>query len=547
MYSIRARLAIFNAIAVAISITAATIISTITVANFGHESAERTLSLQCEAGKNSLNYYFKSVEQSVNIISGLINDDLDNMSEDDYSNHFSNHMDDAKRMFGEAANHTNGVLTYYYRIDPSITAATNEKGFWFIDLDGNGFQEHEVTDLSDDRYECIWFYTPKETGNPIWLSPYVTDNLDVYVVSYNVPVYRNNTFVGVVGIEIGYETLGEQIDHIQIFNTGFAFIIENDNGTIIYHPTVDILKMPEAERPVPPSEFVRAFKNKEHHVTYTFQGVEKHSYWLELSNNMSIVVAVPQSEVNSTWQSLITRIVLMSIGIITLFAGLTVLYTQFITKPLKKLTLAAEEINRGNYSVKLTYNGNDEIGVLTNTFNSLIKNLDEYIGDLNSLAYSDALTNVGNKGSFNVAIADIQKRIEDPMDNIEFAVAIFDCDNLKEINDAFGHDRGDIYIRNTSNLIMRVFQNSNIYRLGGDEFAVILLDSDFRNKEELHKHFLERMAEICSFAKEPWEKISVSIGIATYDPDVDNTAHEVVIHADHLMYNDKRNKKKNRA
>ena len=117
---------------------------------------------------------------------------------------------------------------------------------------------------------------------------------------------------------------------------------------------------------------------------------------------------------------------------------------------------------------------------------------------------------------------------------------------MKYINDNFGHDKGNVILINASNLMRRVFQKSTIYRIGGDEFATILEYDDYYDREKLRKNFLEKSAEICSFAKEPWEEIKVSIGIATYDPDVDESVESVLIHADHLMYDNKRQRKKNK-
>ena len=547
MHSIRTRTTLLTVLGITISIFIATIISAVSVANMGHENSERALSLLCETGKNNINYYFKSVEQSVNTISALIDSDLDDIDDANFNTELSKHMNEARAIFSEAAKNTNGVLTYYYRIDPEISDVTNEKGFWYTNLDGKGFVEHEVTDLSDDQFECVWFYTPKNTGSPVWLPPYVTDNLDIYVLSYNVPVYRNTKFVGVVGIEISYATIGEQIKDIKVHETGFAFVIENEHDTIIYHPYIDILSMPEADRPPVPEGLVNGIKNNEHHVEYVYNGVLKHSYWEHLSNDMSIVVAVPLSEVNHSWRNIIIEMVVIALAIIAVFTTISVLYTRRITKPLKELTTAAEEINKGNYHVKLDYKHNDEIGILTSTVNKLITHLDEYIADLNSLAYADALTEVRNKSSFDIYIREMQKKIDDPNEEPEFAIAIFDCDNLKSINDSYGHDKGNVYLRNSSHLICRIFEHSVVYRIGGDEFAVILQKEDYDNREKLRNNFLSKSKEICAFAKEPWEKIQVSVGIAVYDPEIDASAEDVVIHADHLMYDHKReNKKKNK-
>lgn len=430
-----------------------------------------------------------------------------------------------------------------------MTDTTNEKGFWYTNLDGEGFIEHEVTDIRDDQFDCLWFYNTKEAGHPIWLPPYVTDNLDIYVVSYNVPVYRTTvtnekTFIGVVGIEISYHTLGEQIKDIKVHKSGFAYIVENERGSIIYHPKIDILSMPEEERPSIPNGFFRQLQSGQHHIEYTFQGVEKHAYWLELSNDMSVVVCCPMSEVTATWTKIATHIIIIAIVLIAIVTVLTILFARKITKPLKELTIAAERICEGDYTAELSYKGDDEIGVLTSAMNKLINHLSGYIEDINSLAYGDSLTSVHNKNAFDVALKDIQSQIVKDKENIEFAIVICDCDNLKDINDKYGHDKGNVYLKNSSLLMTRVFKNSSVYRIGGDEFAIILQGNDYENRDALRQFFLEKSAEICAFAKEPWEQIKVSIGIATYDPEIDNSAEDVMIHADHLMYDNKRERKK---
>ena len=547
--TIRLRIAVLNAIAVSACILITSIIGSISIANQGHESSERALSLLCEIGQDNINNYFKSVEQSVDIVSGLIDENLDSIDDSEFDTKFANHIAQSRSAFLEIADHTNGVLTFYYRIDPEIAATTHEDGFWYTNLDGQGFIEHEVTDISDSHNECPWFWIPKETGNPVWLTPYDTDSLQgVTVISYNAPVYRSsggeNTFIGVVGIEISYHTLGEQIKNIKVHRTGFAYIVDNKDGSIIYHPHLDILSMPVEERPSIPEGFVKAIKGDKHHIEYTFQGVQKHAYWLRLSNDMSVVVAVPISEVNETWISTVVIVALVSLALVAITMTFTIIYTRKITRPLVELTDAAQKINDGDYDIKLSYKGNDEIGVLTATTNKLVDHLRDYIKDLNSLAYADALTSTKNKSAFDAAMNKLEETIKESSEPIEFAIAVFDCDNLKVINDKYGHDKGNIYLKNSSVLMSLVFQHSDIYRLGGDEFAIILTDKDYEDREKLKNIFVTKSNEICSLSKEPWEQIKVSVGIAAYDSDIDHSAHDVFVHADHLMYVNKRSRKK---
>ena len=564
MHSIRTKVTLLNVIAVAVAMTVTTVISAVTIANFGHESSEKLLKLSCETGRDNLDDYFISVKDSVQKVQEYVQGDLSAVAADADADTFASHIARVNHYFSEAAIYTQGVLTYYYRINPDIsdkykdTAKSEEaKGFYYEKSgDKDNYSAFPVTDLHplDDgskRPGTEWYFDYVPEANPNreskWLPPYTTNGLNEYVISRNAPIYKNDTFYGVVGIEIGYETLGNQVKNLKIHETGFAYIIDEKTATLIYHPDVDLIGTLPEDRPAIPENLKTALKSGQNHLEYKYEGdgKNKHAYWLPLENGMCIVVAVPLSEVNSTWQQLVIQIVLIGLGIIALFTVITILYTRHFTKPLRELTEVAEEINEGHYNAKLDYNRDDEIGILTNTVNKLVDHLGGYIQDLNSLAYADALTSVRNKSAFDLHIAQIQESI-DKKEDIRFAIGIFDCDDLKDINDSFGHDKGDVYLKNSCHLICRVFNKSPVFRIGGDEFAVILQGEDYQNKEKLRKYFIEKSAEISAFAKEPWEQIRVAVGIAEFNSDIDKDIGEVIRRADHLMYENKHTRKKSK-
>ena len=166
------------------------------------------------------------------------------------------------------------------------------------------------------------------------------------------------------------------------------------------------------------------------------------------------------------------------------------------------------------------------------------------VADLNRRVFVDPLTSLRNKGAFDEYSQGIQNRIqagEDP----EFAIIILDCDDLKQVNDRFGHDKGDLYIRNTSRLICSVFKHSPIFRLGGDEFAVVLQNEDYRDRKELTDLFSKGAEETCTSAENRWEQVRVSLGIADYDRCTDTSISDVIRRADRAMYENKRDRKEN--
>ena len=166
------------------------------------------------------------------------------------------------------------------------------------------------------------------------------------------------------------------------------------------------------------------------------------------------------------------------------------------------------------------------------------------VKDLNKKVFVDALTSVRNKGAFTNYVQELQEKLDRSEDTC-FAVGIFDCDNLKTINDRYGHDKGDIYIKSASRLICRTFQHSPVFRIGGDEFAVILQNEDYENREELEKEFRANRRKLCASAAEKWEEPHVAVGIAAYDPAIDSAVADTIHRADQIMYENKSAGKKN--
>ncbi len=540
MRSLRTRITVTMLCVIFLALLFTTLLSAIFIRRTESRKTDQLLLMLCKNGKQSLDYYFDSVQNSVERVASFVEEDLEGVSDEQ----LGAHMKRARDYFGMMASRTKGVLTYYYRIDPSIS--TKEKGFWYINLNGDGFEEHEVTDITlydvNDTSKLVWFTVPKHEGKSIWLPPYITDNLDVRVISYDAPVYYQGKFIGVVGIEVDYSTMAEEVDSIQFYDNGYAFLA-GTGGKLFYHPRVDVTDTSsDAESEIPfsmagDSSFVR----------YDYNGERKEAVWLPLSNGMRLVVTVPDSETKGEWQGLILNISLGSVLVLIISSLFLMFYTVRITKPLDQLTEAAERVEKGNYDAELTYDEDDELGRLTRSFKKLSDNMEAHISDLNEQVFVDALTHVKNKGAFEKMVNELQEQIDTGSEKPEFAIGAFDCDNLKKINDIYGHDKGDAYINAACNTISEDFKHSPVFRVGGDEFAVILLHDDYLNMNALIEQFDKTVDRINAAAAEPWEHVCISKGFTRYDPEKDATVLEVSQRADKLMYEDKRERKQARS
>ena len=165
--------------------------------------------------------------------------------------------------------------------------------------------------------------------------------------------------------------------------------------------------------------------------------------------------------------------------------------------------------------------------------------------DLSRRVYVDALTSVRNKGGYTDYMGMLQESVESG-EKTEFAVCMFDCDDLKYINDNYGHEKGDEYLKSATHLICSIFRHSPVFRIGGDEFTVVLQNEDYMNREELVRMFGEECRSINSSVRNEWEHVSVSLGMAEYDPDIDSSVEDTANRADEKMYDNKRERKAGR-
>ena len=117
-----------------------------------------------------------------------------------------------------------------------------------------------------------------------------------------------------------------------------------------------------------------------------------------------------------------------------------------------------------------------------------------------------------------------------------------DLDNLKEINDACGHLVGDLMLIETAKILRVSFRQSDIIaRIGGDEFIVILVGTNGSDAESVSSR-LQKNIEIHNQKIINNHKLSISFGIACYDPEFPSSIVELLNNADKSMYEHKKYK-----
>lgn len=149
------------------------------------------------------------------------------------------------------------------------------------------------------------------------------------------------------------------------------------------------------------------------------------------------------------------------------------------------------------------------------------------------LATTDIMTGLLNQNQFILDFdeADLLKS--------SFFVVICDINNLKYVNDNYGHDSGNVIIIQTANILKEVFRDAEdvkIYRTGGDEFTIIIKSITEEALVEKRKEFYKLVEEFNQTLEYDFE---VASGYTVFDPAIDKNAEDTKKRADKLMYRDK--------
>lgn len=203
---------------------------------------------------------------------------------------------------------------------------------------------------------------------------------------------------------------------------------------------------------------------------------------------------------------------------------------------LATLTQAAEKITAGNLDVEIDCSADGDIGILAQSFQHTVEHLKSYISNINALARTDSMTGMENRTAYLARITELDLQLTKKQLSA-FAVIMFDLNNLKHVNDEYGHNEGDKYIIATAKLLKKSFPTAELFRFGGDEFVAVLYNITPAELDALILNFEENVEKR---NKRHSIKASIACGYALYDGQHDTCFADVYNRADTAMYAQKR-------
>lgn len=152
------------------------------------------------------------------------------------------------------------------------------------------------------------------------------------------------------------------------------------------------------------------------------------------------------------------------------------------------------------------------------------------------MAFRDELTGIYNRRFFQEAL-DLELMRAQRYDR-QFSLIIFDVDNFKSINDAYGHTVGDLVLINISKAVQNIVRMTDIFaRYGGDEFVVIMPETGIDSASVVAENLRRRIEELTTSVEGQSIEALISIGYTSYSSALGNKSKEDIISmADKALY-----------
>lgn len=254
----------------------------------------------------------------------------------------------------------------------------------FYEVEPTDFSMYEPTDYA----HVGWYYLPVENKAPLWMSPYLNENVNVYMISYVVPIYaEDGTSIGIIGMDIDFNQVTKIVDSVSIYDTGYAFLTDS-NGMITHHKDLELGQnlgdLGGTTGNV--AAKIAAGEGESTLLEYTYNNIGKQLVYTSLNNGMRFVLTAPDKEIRSTTNTLVVKASMGGLGAILFSVVVGLVISFLIAKPITALTKVIDKTARFDFTPaqnsRLLRRYKDEIGQMANKVHEMRKALRQMVGEI---------------------------------------------------------------------------------------------------------------------------------------------------------------------
>ena len=367
--------------------------------SFMKKNAEAIMTAECNNVAADIDAYLGNVELSVNTLSDIALNSIGSFDEFKTNTAYvSDYTKVMEPILMNTASNTKGAICAYLRYNPDFTEPTSGL-FMTRSKTSDPFQSVTPTDFSiydkSDIAHVGWYYTPVNNGKATWMSPYLNENVGIYMISYVVPLFIDGTNVGIIGMDIDFTMLQDIAMQSDEYKT-YLPIIADSSGTVMYCPDIDFgTKLTD----VPNSNIGSLVDNLSQEksasmTTESLNGVNRRAVFETLQNGMKFIVTADGMEIFGQTNQLFVMIAGAIVIVAVVVVVVTLILTRKMTRPIKSLTDAAAKIADGHFDVTVERTSKDDIGDLAENFGKTTKRLRNYVGYIDEM--SSVLDQIAN-------------------------------------------------------------------------------------------------------------------------------------------------------
>ena len=404
-----------------------------------------------------------------------------------------------------------------------------------------------------------WFYTGSRNYSDTWTSVYIDFRTnDLIATRARQVIGHDGKFEGVVATDMSLKSLNDFISNLNISENAIAFIIEPDGELIASSVSQNIKRNKDGNKirvkadqsgntllsdiysKMVPLISKKVTSDKPETFSFT-DDLQREIYvaYNKFEDGAGLewinVVAIPSSDFMGDIKHNIFQTIVLSLLATGLAGIIGFIILQWVTKDLKVLSDAVNNVNSGYIEEPINIQRNDEIGDLAKNFLAMQRRL-----------HTDYLTNLPNRYAFEQHLKTKIEKYNSGENTHPFTILFIDLNDFKKINDVYGHDVGDqVLIQFADKVHSAIDHHDLAARFAGDEFVIVI--NDVNNKDDL-EIVLSRIKQILL---EPLHSSDVfadsfggAIGVANY-PEDGKTIDQLLVVADNNMYANKAEIKKN--
>lgn len=296
----------------------------------------------------------------------------------------------------ELGENTKWAMSSYFYYDQKYIPAYD--GAWYVESNGK-FQRKTNNNLITYD-EGAWYFKPIEAKKGLWADPYVDADLNLPMITYSMPVYKNGVFLGLAGMDITLNNLDKVVKNINIYKSTDALIVDNKYNFIAGDKFKLGDNLSKTDKWL--YDFLKSAlkKQKTGFTEYNDKGVYKVISYSTLPNGFILLIEVPVSEVLSEMNNMIGLLVFISLIVLVITSTIAIKTGEKISKPIEELAQKSLKLAENDLTVNISDDfDKSEIGDLNRAFRKFVYNLKGLISQVNRT------TGEVNQSAENISIA----------------------------------------------------------------------------------------------------------------------------------------------